>query len=244
MARQQAAATSWALSFHFKDFKEHRSSCHRAIAQGLSSTAVGLVGIEPTFTGVRDRYIPLSATVPELKTGSGPVFAPSRSTVGPVGIEPTPDGLKVSHAACYTTTPNRKVAQAFMSMRWSQHRFLLKNNSSIDLTITTSRVVRTRTEILLLPEQAMLPLAPLPDFKKSERQDSNLRSPGPRPGAMTKLRYVLSLSTHPRRSGLGGARTLVCGSSGHRYTISATSPKSKTGSGPVFAPIRKKPAVC
>lgn len=116
--------------------------------------------------------------------------------MGPVGIEPTPDGLKVSHAACYTTTPKRKVAQTFMSIRWSQHRFLLKTSSSIDLTITTSRVVRTRTEILLLPEQAMLPLAPLPDFKKSERQDSNLRSPGPRPGAMTKLRYVLKQKAH------------------------------------------------
>ena len=115
-----------------------------------------------------------------------------------------------------------------------------RKNPSIDLTITTSRVVGARTEITLLPEQATLPLAPLPDFKKSERQDSNLRSPGPRPGAMTKLRYVLSHSTHPRRSGLGGARTLVCGSSGHRYTISATSPKPKTGSGPVFArPIKK-----
>lgn len=104
MARQQAAATSWALSLKLEIFKEHRSTGSSDFAEETSANRVGLVGIEPTFTGVRDRYIPLSATVPNVIT----------STVGPVGIEPTPDGLKVSHAACYTTTPNRKVAQAFM----------------------------------------------------------------------------------------------------------------------------------
>lgn len=115
-----------------------------------------------------------------------------------MGIEPTPDGLKVSHAACYTTTPIGKAAEAFMPMQSTQHFSLLQINASIKLVITTSRVVRTRTEILLLPEQAMLPLAPLPDFKQSERQDSNLRSPGPRPGAMTKLRYVLKLNANQK----------------------------------------------
>jgi hypothetical protein len=37
------------------------------------------------------------------------------------------------------------------------------------------------------------------------------------------------LGAHAERSGPGGARTLVCGFSGRRYTVSATSPTKKPG---------------
>ena len=53
------------------------------------------------------------------------------------------------------------------------------------------------------PKTGVLPSAPLPECFQSERQDSNLRSLGP--SARTAS-----------ASGLGGARTLVCGFSGHR----------------------------
>ncbi len=79
---------------------------------------VGPVGIEPTSSGLRDRRITLSATVPsqsarrESNPRPGPYKGPAltaelRATarVGPEGIEPTPAGLKVRCAASYTTTP-------------------------------------------------------------------------------------------------------------------------------------------
>ena len=46
------------------------------------------------------------------------------------------------------------------------------------------------------PEARGLAAALHPEFVfQSERQDLNLRSPGPRPGAITRLRYVLIVSS-------------------------------------------------
>ncbi len=45
------------------------------------------------------------------------------------------------------------------------------------------------------PEARGLAAALHPDLFQSERQDLNLRSPGPRPGAITRLRYVLFVSS-------------------------------------------------
>ena len=56
-------------------------------------------------------------------------------------------------------------------------------------------MLRSRTETLLLPKQACSHLHLYPIVCQSERQDLNLRSPGPRPGAMTRLRYVLIVSS-------------------------------------------------
>ena len=41
----------------------------------------------------------------------------------------------------------------------------------------------------------------------SGRQDSNLRPPGPKPGAMTGLRYAPNLSVFAKRCGETGTRT-------------------------------------
>ena len=48
------------------------------------------------------------------------------------------------------------------------------------------------------PKPGRTPRAPPEMFRQSERQDLNLRSPGSRPGAITRLRHVLiKLSKHP-----------------------------------------------
>ena len=60
--------------------------------------------------------------------------------------------------------------------------------------LPSSRAPRSRTETLLLPKQACFHLHLYPK-RQSERQDLNLRSPGPRPVAITRLRYVLIVSS-------------------------------------------------
>jgi hypothetical protein len=127
MARRQAAATSWALGW--------KPNCQRPKSTGWESNprprvtravssplddqclSVGPVGIEPTSSGLRDRCITLSATVPCSRRGGSrtlglelirlpllPLSYAPAVRVGPEGIEPTPAGLKVRCAACYTTT--------------------------------------------------------------------------------------------------------------------------------------------
>ncbi len=82
-----------------------------ATGRPVRSMSVGPVGIEPTSSGLRDRRIALSATVPCCRRGRsrtfdltlirGPLsplsYAPL--SIGPEGLEPTPDGLKVRYAA-------------------------------------------------------------------------------------------------------------------------------------------------
>ena len=62
---------------------------------------------------------------------------------------------------------------------------------------------------------------------QSERPDLNRRSPGPRPGAMPGFATFCRRPREVDRSGLGGARILVSGSSDRRSTVSATSPNKK-----------------
>jgi hypothetical protein len=52
------------------------------------------------------------------------------------------------------------------------------------------------------PKAGVLPSAPLPDLK-SERQDLNLRSLGPQPSAITRLRHVLIVCAHRERKWAG-----------------------------------------
>ena len=61
--------------------------------------------------------------------------------------------------------------------------------------LPSSRAPRSRTETLLLPKQACSHLHLHPIVCQSERQDLNLRSRGPRPRAITRLRYVLISSS-------------------------------------------------
>ena len=63
--------------------------------------------------------------------------------------------------------------------------------------VSFSERERIRTFDRLLRRQMLYPaeLRTL-DFKKSGRQDSNLRPPGPKPGAMTGLRYAPIDSHH------------------------------------------------
>ena len=121
------AATSWALALCAELSKiestgwesNPRPRVTRAVSSPLDDQclSVGPVGIEPTSSGLRDRCITLSATVPISRRGGsrtldltlirGPLsplsYAPL--AVGPEGFEPTLAGLKVRCAASYTTTP-------------------------------------------------------------------------------------------------------------------------------------------
>jgi hypothetical protein len=53
------------------------------------------------------------------------------------------------------------------------------------------------------PKAGVLPSAPLPECFQSERQDSNLRSLGPQPSAITRLRHVLIVCAHRERKWAG-----------------------------------------
>ena len=134
-------------------------------------------------------------------------YAPQR--VGPVGFEPTPIWLKARDAAvtprphtwsgvCVSSDVRQASSNSFVS--W------FTSGSPEDRTqrnAVISRVWATSPRLPFksgnsesnrdppAPKAGVLPSAPLPDCQ-SERQDLNLRSPGPRPGAITRLRYVLS----------------------------------------------------
>ena len=99
----------------------------------------------------------------------------------------------VDQSGCADRCPNR-----------TQHDPVISRVRATSPRLPSSRAPRSRTETLLLPKQACfhLHLYPKP---QSERQDLNLRSPSPRPGAITRLRYVLIVSSpdHPT----GGARS-------------------------------------
>ena len=54
-----------------------------------------------------------------------------------------------------------------------------------------------------VPKTGVLPSAPVPKIvDQSERSDLNRRSPGPRPGATTRLRYVLVKLSQAARMGI------------------------------------------
>ena len=154
MARQQATATSWALGWKpncqrpkYDQSTGRDSNPRRRITGAVSSPlddqcsySVGPVGIEPTSSGLRDRCITLSATVPNQSARrelnprpasykDAALTAELRAQrVGPEGIEPTPYGLKVRRAACYTTTPKGDRAYAFQPTSL-QHHLLLRSLS-------------------------------------------------------------------------------------------------------------------
>ena len=145
-------------------------------------------------------------------------YAPQR--VGPVGFEPTPTWVKARDAAV-TTRPH-----AWSGVSVSIDVRQASSNSFVSLFTSGSPENRTQRNAVIsrvwatsprLPlksgtsesnrdpvaEATVLPSAPLPD-RQSERPDLNrghrraaLVAPGPQPGAITRLRYVLS--SVPRR---------------------------------------------
>ena len=185
--------------------------------------SVGPVGIEPTSSGLRDRCITLSATVPcqsarwELNPRpasykDAALTVELRASESRAGGNRTHSGrLKVCCAA-FTPRPYEMVGGMRFNRRVRAIVFLLccfvfsgspgnrtQRNSVISRVWATSprlpcssRAPRSRTETLLFPKQACFHLHLYPRIsRQSERQDLNLRSPGPRPGAITRLRYVL-----------------------------------------------------
>ena len=73
------------------------------------------------------------------------------------------------------------------------------NRPSTTLLLRSSRDGRTRTDDTVLPRPTLRVGARwdsrFPTSRQSERQDLNLRSRGPRPRAITRLRYVLIFSS-------------------------------------------------
>ena len=102
-----------------------------------------------------------------------------------------------------------------------------------------SRAPRSRTETLLFPKQACFHLHLYPRISRQSERQASLRSdqvvassPYGNRTHLTALkeRHPLPideramLCAYLERSGPGGARILVCGSSDRRYAVSATSP--------------------
>ena len=137
--------------------------------------------------------------------------------MGPKGLEPSLAGLKVRCAAVTPRPRNADRAYAFppgfvhIDASCSSVVALRIELSATRLSAVSwqpaldyrlSRAPRSRTRprrsrkqnhCLLLPKQACyhLHLCPISCLCKSERLDSNQRSPGPGPSAITRLRYVL-----------------------------------------------------
>ncbi len=127
-------------------------------------------------------------------------------SVGPEGLEPSLGGLRVRCAAANTLIP---FASSGSRPRWTRKRVprCPESNSAQrgyqpclgDRPSTTiyprrhraSRDGETRTRALVFPKHAG---CRCPTSRQSERADLNRRSPGPRPGAITRLRYVLIVS--------------------------------------------------
>ncbi len=132
----------------------------------------------------------------------------------PVGFEPTPTWVKARDAAV-TPRPHcwSGVSVSVAELMTSCGSFWFGCEISVlvlgielsaavlsgplgqpALDYRSSRVPRGRTEILLVPNQACSHLHLYPNVLlrcQSERQDLNLRSRGPRPRAITRLRHVL-----------------------------------------------------
>ena len=75
----------------------------------------------------------------------------------------------------------------------------LEGRCSIQLSYVTLYFKKNISKMLLK--------GTLMKYFMSGRQDSNLRPPGPKPGAMTGLRYAPNLSVFAKRCGETGTRT-------------------------------------
>jgi hypothetical protein len=178
------------------------------------------------------------------------------AAVGPAGIEPTPCGLKVCCAASYTTTlelvGRRRLHRCRCNIACSfipYPRGSPENRTQRDAVISRiwatsprlpgciSRDGRTRTDDSVSPEHVGLPLPYIPFFFPVRTAGFEPRAP-----AGTDADWSLLVSDQARcqasprsvadrahidRSGLGGDRILVSGSSGRRSTVSATSPNRR-----------------
>ncbi len=124
-------------------------------------------------------------------------------SVRPVGFEPTPTRVKAGDAA--VTPRPQKWSGVCVSSGVSSTSFILlvvkvvrggvepatgdlsdRHAHRYNTGPCSSREGGTRTHDLVHPKHAGLPLPYIPIVCQSERQDLNLRSPGPRPGAITR----------------------------------------------------------
>ena len=148
--------------------------------------------------------------------------------MGPAGLEPASAGLKVRCLANSATTPSVSRAYPFQHI---QHSLVLLSGSPESRTQHNTVISRVWTTGPRLPLKVghlgveprpscsqdhrcaavpgVLPSAPLPDCQ-SERPDLNRRSPGPRPGAITRLRHVLIVSSPDHPAGGARSRTQPC----------------------------------
>ncbi len=136
--------------------------------------------------------------------------------MGPKGLEPLPPGLKGRYAA---VTPRPRIKAGRMRFqgecfivlvlsgcgspesRTQRHSVISRMRATGPrlpmLSVFRSRDGRSRTCVLVLPKHTGSPLPYIPSFQ-SERPDLNrghrraaVVGPGPRPGAIPRLRYVL-----------------------------------------------------
>ena len=158
-----------------------------------SSAEVGPVGIEPTSSGLRDRCITLSATVPVSRRGGSRTpntaaerwslelirlplsplsYAPQR--VGPVGFEPTPIWLKARDAAVTPRPHTWSGVCVSIDVRQAS------SNSFVSWFTSGSPENRTQRNAVISRVWATSPRLPL----ESGTSESNRDPPAPKAGVL------------------------------------------------------------
>ena len=132
---------------------------------------VGPKGLEPSLAGLKVRC----AAVTPRPQNAGRAYA-------------FPPGMRHDHAPCSSGSPeNRTQHYSVISRVWA----------------TSPRLPCANVVVDPVGMAGLEPASPCsqstwvrryPTSRQSERPELNRRSPGPRPGAITKLRYVLSSS--------------------------------------------------
>ena len=139
---------------------------------------VDVVGLEPTTFGLRDRYSnQLSYT----------------SIVHVKGFEPPTDGLKARYSTSWVT-------HAFIKFFFLFCHISLKSPSFFILLSTLLFKSSWKTGIRTHTSPVQRAYATITTISQSGWQDSNLRPPGPKPGALAKLSHTpkyIKLSRKP-----------------------------------------------
>ena len=192
MARRQAAATSWALRLEaeLSKIQEHRvglepTSPHYgcgvlAAERPVLVLSVGPVGIEPTSSGLRDRRITLSATVPVSRRGGSrtlalelirlPLLPLSYAPASRVGGDRT-HTCRIKSPVCCQLHHDPMGGRAYAFVASWQHRVFL---SCCKLSVVALRIELSATRLSAVSGQPAL------DYRSSRAPRSRTETLSPR----------------------------------------------------------------
>ena len=258
MARRQAAATSWARKrcAGLSKTKEHPTNLRSVpglepasphyecgVLAALSTSAcrpVGLVGLEPTSTGLRDRSIANSATTPiASRSGRNRTSGPDLIRVPLLPLSYAPNGAggtrtlawRIKSPLCcrYTTTPclvgrmrfNRVTivlrlpdqSRPVVALRIALQRHVVVNRvwaTSPRLPLSPVGIAGLEVSVLVLPGHAGSPLPYIPSVSQNGRISAR-RSPGPRTTAPRRCPRDTQASLRSVTSSSCGSRTRLFG---------------------------------